>query len=188
VTTIGISLEIPEPYASQLRSRRASYGDPQAEFVPTHVTLLPPTEVDPEALAEIEEHLAKVAGESLPFRMRLGGTGTFLPISPVVFVQIAQGITQCVALESKVRSGVLDRELHFPYHPHVTVAHDLDEDTLEFAMQDLAGYQAEFGLDRLKLYEQCVSGSWRVLREFPFGYHGSAQSRGSHGGNAGRRS
>jgi 2'-5' RNA ligase len=168
VTTIGISLEIPEPYGTELRSRRASYGDPQAEFVPTHVTLLPPTEVDPEALPEIGEHLAKVAGATAPFRMRLGGTGTFLPTSPVVFVQVAQGLTQCVALESKVRDGVLDRELQFPYHPHVTVAHDLDEPRLEFAMRDLAGYRAEFDLDRLKLYEQCSTGSWRVLREFPF--------------------
>lgn len=168
MTTIGISLEIPEPHGSRLRSRRASYGDPQAEFVPTHVTLLPPTEVDPQTLPEIEEHLAKVAAESAPFSMHLGGTGTFLPISPVVFVQIAQGITEVVALESKVRSGVLDRELHFPYHPHVTVAHDLDEEQLEFAMQDLADYHAEFGLDRLKLYEQCPEGSWRVLREFRF--------------------
>jgi 2'-5' RNA ligase len=170
-STIGISLEIPEPYGSQLRSRRASYGDPQAEFVPTHVTLLPPTEVDQGMLPEIENHLAQIASESKPFRMRLGGTGTFLPISPVVFVQIAQGITQVVAIESKVRSGLLDRELQFPYHPHVTVAHYVDEEKLEFAMKDLAGYQAEFRLDRLKLYEQCAGGTWRVLREFPFGAH-----------------
>jgi 2'-5' RNA ligase len=168
-TTIGISLEVPEPHATRLRSRRAAYGDPQAEFVPTHVTLLPPTEVDPAALAEIEEHLAKVAGETEPFLMRLRGTGTFQPVSPVVFVQIAQGIGECETLESKVRSGVLDRELQFPYHPHVTVAHDLDDTALEFAMADLAEYRAEFGIDRLKLYEQSAEGHWHVLREFPFG-------------------
>ena len=168
MTTIGISLEIPEPYGAELRSRRASYGDPQAEFVPTHVTLLPPTEVDAEALPEIAEHLAKVAGTTAPFAMRLDGTGTFLPISPVVFVQIAQGLTQCVALESKVRDGVLERELQFPYHPHVTVAHDLDEPRLQFAMRDLADYAAEFDLDRLRLYEQCPEGGWQVLREFRF--------------------
>jgi 2'-5' RNA ligase len=169
VTTIGISLEIPEPYGSALRARRASYGDVHAKYVPTHVTLLPPTEVDPALIGEIEAHLARVAAGFAPFTMRLGGTGTFLPISAVVFVQIAQGITQCANLEAEVRSGVLERELQFPYHPHVTVAHDLDEYALEFAMQDLADYHAEFDLDRLKLYEQCPSGGWQVLREFPFG-------------------
>jgi 2'-5' RNA ligase len=168
VTTIGISLEIPEPYGSELRDRRASYGDPQAEFVPTHVTLLPPTEVDEEVLPEIVEHLGKVAGATAPFRMRLFGTGTFLPVSPVVFVQISRGLAECEALEAKVRDGVLERELQFPYHPHVTVAHDLDEPRLELAMSDLADYQAEFDLDRLKLYEQCPDGTWRVLCEFAF--------------------
>jgi 2'-5' RNA ligase len=168
VTTIGISLEIPEPYGTGLRDRRASYGDPQAEFVPTHVTLLPPTEVDTEVLPEVEEHLAKVAGATAPFRMLLAGTGTFLPVSPVVFVQISRGLAECEALEAKVRDGVLERDLKFPYHPHVTVAHDLDEPHLEFAMADLADYQAEFELDRLKLYEQCPDGNWQVLREFSF--------------------
>ncbi|HTJ68964.1 MAG TPA: 2'-5' RNA ligase family protein [Actinospica sp.] len=168
MTIIGISLEIPEPYGSELRDRRASYGDPQAEFVPTHVTLLPPTDVDAEVLPEIEEHLAKVADRTAPFRMLLAGTGTFLPISPVVFVQISRGLAECEALEAKVRDGVLERELQFPYHPHVTVAHDLDEPSLELAMRDLADYQAEFDLDRLKLYEQCEAGDWRVLREFAF--------------------
>jgi 2'-5' RNA ligase len=168
VTTIGILLDIPEPYGSELRDRRASYGDDQAEFVPTHVTLLPPTEVDDEVLPEIEEHLGKVAGATSPFRMLLAGTGTFLPVSPVVFVQISRGLAECEALEAKVRDGVLERELQFPYHPHVTVAHDLDEPSLELAMRDLADYQAEFDLDRLKLYEQCPEGNWRVLREFAF--------------------
>ncbi|MBR7830942.1 2'-5' RNA ligase family protein [Actinospica sp. MGRD01-02] len=168
MTTIGISLEIPEPYGTGLRDRRASYGDPQAEFVPTHVTLLPPTEVDAEVLPEVEEHLEKVAGATAPFRMLLAGTGTFLPVSPVVFVQISRGLAECEALEAKVRDGVLERDLKFPYHPHVTVAHDLDEPHLEFAMADLADYQAEFDLDRLKLYEQCPDGTWQVLREFAF--------------------
>lgn len=168
MTTIGILLDIPDPQGAELRDRRASYGDPQAEFVPTHVTLLPPTDVDDEVLPEIEEHLGKVAEGTSPFRMRLAGTGTFLPVSPVVFVQISRGLAECEALEAKVRDGVLERELQFPYHPHVTVAHDLDEPHLEFAMRDLADYQAEFDLDRLKLYEQCADGSWRVLREFAF--------------------
>lgn len=181
MTTIGISLEIPEPYGSALRARRASYGDVHAKYVPTHVTLLPPTEVEPAALGAIEEHLARVAAGFAPFTMRLGGTGTFMPISAVVFVQIAQGITPCANLEAQVVSGVLERELQFPYHPHVTVAHDLDEHMLEFAMQDLADYHAEFDIDRLKLYEQRPSGNWQVLREFPFGqeWHAGEPARGA---------
>src|SRR5579859_4714957 len=168
MSTIGILLAIPEPYGGELRARRAAYGDAQAEIVPTHVTLLPPTEVSPEAVPEIEGHLAAIAARGRPFRMRLRGTGTFRPISRVVFVQVAQGLLECVELEAQVRAGVLDRELQFPYHPHVTVAHDLGDTTLDAAQADLAQYEAEFDVDGFGLYQQEPAGRWRRVRSFPF--------------------
>jgi hypothetical protein len=44
--TLGVSIAVPEPYGSLLQERRAGFGDPAAHGIPTHVTLLPPTEVD----------------------------------------------------------------------------------------------------------------------------------------------
>ena len=168
MSTIGILLAIPEPYGGELRARRAAYGDPQAEIVPTHVTLLPPTEVDPEAVPEIEGHLAAIAARGHSFRMRLRGTGTFRPISRVVFVQVAQGLLECVELEAQVRAGVLDRELQFPYHPHVTIAHDLGDEALDAAQAELAQYEAEFDIGGFGLYQQEPAGWWRRVRSFPF--------------------
>ena len=43
--TVGVSIAVPEPYFSQLREMRRAAGDPQADAVPPHVTLIPPTEV-----------------------------------------------------------------------------------------------------------------------------------------------
>jgi 2'-5' RNA ligase len=168
MSTIGILVAIPEPYGGELRERRAGYGDPQAAIVPTHVTLLPPTEVDPAAVPEIEGHLAEIAARGRPFRMRLRGTGTFRPISQVVFVRVVQGLLECVELEAQVRAGVLDRELQFPYHPHVTVAHGLGEATLDAAQADLAQYDAQFEIDGFGLYQQEPAGRWRTVRSFPF--------------------
>jgi len=168
MSTIGILLAIPEPYGGELRARRAAYGDPQAAIVPTHVTLLPPTEVDPAAVPEIELHLASIAARGRPFRMRLHGTGTFRPVSRVVFVQVVQGLLECIELEAQVRAGVLARELQFPYHPHVTVAHDLSEDTLDAAQADLAAYEAEFEISGFGLYLQESEGRWQTVRSFPF--------------------
>ena len=42
---LGIVVPIPEPWAQLLVDWRAKVGDPQANVVPPHVTLLPPTEV-----------------------------------------------------------------------------------------------------------------------------------------------
>lgn len=168
MSTIGILLAIPEPYGGELRARRRAYGDPQAETVPMHVTLLPPTEIDSAAAAQIEGHLAAIAARGRPFRMRLRGTGTFRPISQVVFVRVERGLPECIELEAQVRAGVLDRELQFPYHPHVTVAHGLDDAQLDAAQADLADFEAEFEVSGFGLYQMEPAGLWRAVRTFPF--------------------
>ena len=168
MSNIGILLVIPEPFGGELRVRRAAYGDPQAAAVPVHVTLLPPTPVEPRDVPEIERHLARVAAQGSTFRMRLRGTGSFRPVSQVVFVRVEQGLLNCVELEAQVRSGLLERELQFPYHPHVTVAHDLDDATLDAAFADLAHFEAEFTIQGFALYAQEPSGGWRRLRLFRF--------------------
>ena len=87
------------------------------------------------------EHLRAVTAAAEPFDMVLSGTGTFRPVSPVVFVQVSRGIPSCEALERAVRSGPVERPLDFPYHPHVTVAHHLDEAALDRAFESLADFR-----------------------------------------------
>ena len=57
---IGVALSIPEPWATELQDYRTGL-DPSAALIPTHITLVPPTEIDPDDLANVQEHLAKVA-------------------------------------------------------------------------------------------------------------------------------
>jgi 2'-5' RNA ligase len=166
MTTIGVAIPIPDPYGSELREHRAGFGDPQAASVPTHVTLLPPTEIDDEDLGQIDEHLQAVAARYPRFRIRLRGTGTFRPVSPVVFVQLAEGISSCEVLQSLVRSGPLDVSLRFPYHPHVTVAHDVDKDALDQAFHTLSGYDCSFDVAAFCRYEHGTDGVWRPQRGF----------------------
>ncbi|MBL1095478.1 2'-5' RNA ligase family protein [Streptomyces coffeae] len=169
--TLGVSIAVPEPYGSYLQGRRAGFGDPAAHGIPTHVTLLPPTEVDGSALPAIEAHLARVAAEGRPFPMRLEGTGTFRPLSPVVFVKIVEGVEECAALQERIRaaSGPCARELQFPYHPHVTVAHGIDEGAMDRAFTELKDYEAAWTIRGFALYEQGADGVWRLEREYPFG-------------------
>lgn len=169
--TIGVSIAVPEPHGSLLQERRAGFGDAAAHGIPTHVTLLPPTEVDASLLPAIEAHLAEVAAAGRPFPMRLSGTGTFRPLSPVVFVQVVEGAEACTWLQKQVRdaSGPVARELLFPYHPHVTVAHGIDEESMDRAFEELADYEAGWPCTGFALYEQGADGVWRKLRDFAFG-------------------
>lgn len=165
-SVIGVSIPVPEPHATHLQDKRASYGDPLAHLVPPHVTLLGPTAVDADERAALVAHLERVAGRMAPFPMVLRGTGTFRPVSDVVFVQVARGISECEQLEGAVRGARWGEPAAFPYHPHVTVAHDVGEDALDTAFDDLAGWSAEFVVDSFHLYERGADGAWVPLREF----------------------
>jgi len=169
--TIGVSIAVPEPHGSRLQQLRAGFGDAAAHGIPTHVTLLPPTEIGDTDLAAVEAHLSEIAAAARPFPMRLSGTGTFRPLTPVVFVQVVEGGAACAWLQKRVReaSGPVPRELQFPYHPHVTVAHGIEEAAMDRAYEDLADYEAAWPCTGFALYEQGADGVWRKLREFPFG-------------------
>lgn len=169
--TLGVSLAVPEPYGTVLQERRASFGDTAAHGIPTHITLLPPTEVRAAARPAIEAHLARVALGGRPFTMRLSGTGTFRPLSPVVFVQVVEGVLECSRLQEQVRDpqGPLARELAFPYHPHVTVAHGIDDAAMDRADAELSGFEASWTAAGFALYLQGEDCVWRLQREFAFG-------------------
>jgi 2'-5' RNA ligase len=178
---IGVAIGIPEPYGRELQGWRERLGDPNAKRIVPHVTLLPPTEVVTEALEKIEEHLRLIAAAEAPFDIRLRGSATFLPVSPVVFVPLVQGISECERLESRVRSGPLARDVRFPYHPHVTVAHDLPPDALDRAFEALRGYEATFRVWGYTLFEHDADGTWRPQRDFVFGTESSFGSAGAPG-------
>jgi 2'-5' RNA ligase len=167
--TIGVALAVPEPYCSELQAHRESFGEALAASIPAHITLLPPTPVPADDLDLVEEHLRKVAVGERSFEIHLRGTGTFHPVSPVVFVSVAVGISDCERVEQAVRSGPLARELLFPYHPHVTVAHDLPAAVLEHAFDTLANYDVRFPVAGFSLYEHGTDGVWRPQRDFMFG-------------------
>ncbi|VXB04934.1 2'-5' RNA ligase family protein [Nocardioides sp. AX2bis] len=166
---IGVAVAIPEPWARELQDYRLALGDRTATMIPTHVTLLPPAAVDPGDLGKVEAHLAEAAAAGEPFEVHLRGTGTFRPVSPVVFVALAEGISQCELLASAVRRGPLACDLHFPYHPHVTVAHHLEDAALDRAFAELASFECRFDVTSFHLYEHDEAAGWRPTHEFRLG-------------------
>ena len=98
--------------------------------------------------------------------MHLRGTGTFRPISPVVFVSLVEGISQCEQLADAVRSGPLALDLAFPYHPHVTIAHHLSDELLDRAFEELADFDCEFDVEHFHLYVHDEDLGWRPTRNF----------------------
>lgn len=164
--TIGVALPIPDPWGRQLQDYRLLVGDDSAAHIPSHITLVPPVDAPDAALPAIIEHLEAVAAASSCFRVHLRGTGTFRPVSPVVFVMLAEGIAQCEQLAAALRREPLAVELNFPYHPHVTIAHRIPDADLDRAFAELAGFECDFEVASFHLYIHDEVEGWRPAREF----------------------
>jgi 2'-5' RNA ligase len=167
VTTIGVAIAVPDPWGARLQQYRTNLGDDSAKGIPTHITLMPPFDVEQERLPAIEQHLLEASATNADFKIHLRGTGTFRPVSPVVFVVVVEGISACEQLALSVRRGPLAADLQFPYHPHVTVAHDLENSLLDRAFAELAGFECEFRAEKFSLYVHDKEEGWQPTRDFP---------------------
>ena len=163
---VGVAIAIPEPHRAKLSAARHAAGDPMAAVIPPHVTLLPPTVIPGTDLDAFIDHLSSVADSHPAFTMRLAGTGSFRPVSPVVFVQVSEGTSSCERLERAIRSGPVERRLEFDYHPHVTIAHHVEDEALDATARSTADFVAEFPVVGFDLFEQGNDDVWRPLRTF----------------------
>ena len=77
---LGVTLPVPEPWAARIRLVRSDAGDPLALAVPPHITLLPPTLIELDALDAAVAHVRAIAERAAPFVVELRGTETFRPV------------------------------------------------------------------------------------------------------------
>jgi 2'-5' RNA ligase len=166
VPTIGVSLAVPEPWGSRLQEFRVANGDTQGTTIPTHITLVPPLEVEQERLGDVERHLERVAAACPTYGVHLRGSGTFRPVSPVVFVNLVEGISWTEHLAKDCRRGPLALDADFPFHPHVTVAHVSDDVVLDRAFEQLADFDCAFTVEVFHLYVHDPDHGWTATRDF----------------------
>lgn len=166
---IGVAIPVPPPFDAVIAGQREAAGDPMAWAIPPHVTLVPPVDVAETTLPAVEEHLLDAAAGMEPFEIHLRGTGTFLPVSPVVYVALRSGGDEVAALEERVRCGVLGSERAFPFHPHVTLAHAVPPECLDRAGRDMAGFEARFTVTCVRLYRYGPDGVWHPVTDLPLG-------------------
>ncbi len=165
---LGIVIAVPEPWDSQITAMRRELGDRLASKVPPHVTIMPPIAVSAQQREEVFEHLRSVASGHRPFRISLSGSGTFEPVSPVAFLNVDQGAGECAQLAEDVRSGPLDYSIRFPYHPHVTLAQNVDRPILTRALELGASFEASWMVQGFRIDRVEVDGSYVSTAIFDF--------------------
>jgi 2'-5' RNA ligase superfamily len=128
----ALVIYVPEPLGSfldDLRREMAPGCTPHA-----HVSVLPPRPVGDEAgaISESREAVAQCA----PFELELGSVEVF-PLTSVIYISVARGSHELRRLHERLNRGALAFAEPFPYHPHSTLAQELDVSQVE-PLRDLA--------------------------------------------------
>lgn len=164
--SLGVIISLPPALAAELSAWRAKYGGPEAAVVPPHITLV--SGRASESWEEAAAHVRAVAASGKPFRLSLRGTGSFAPLSSVVFLNVVQGNSECEQLHRQLVAGPVDHLLEFAFHPHLTVAHDLDEESMARALEEMVDFEADFDVSSIGLFDY-LSGVWALREELPLG-------------------
>jgi 2'-5' RNA ligase len=135
-----------------------------------HVTILPPRPLlcqSPDALSELSAALAEVA----PFRIELGDVEVF-PVTQVVYLSVTVGAMELKQLHSSLNMGRLWFQEPFEYHPHVTLAQDLDTTMVAAAAEEARRRWQEFKsgrsfeVNRLTFVQNTLENRWEDLDGF----------------------
>jgi len=160
-----VALEVPEPLAKRIQQARGCFLDEDAHL-PPHITLVPPLALELADLPAVKVHLAGAVRPHQPFRVHLRSTGTFRPVSPTVFLALTDGAAGCAALEADLRTGPLACQLDFEFHPHVTLAHQVEEATLNRAQTALAAFDETFLASEVDLWQLLPDGAVTHLARY----------------------
>jgi 2'-5' RNA ligase len=171
--TVGVTVDVPEPWRSELREVRLGSGDPLAEIVPPHLTLLSPTAVVRGDFETLIKHLNAVAVETASFKIVLHGVASFMPLAPVAYVPVIDGGGACAALAAAILGGPVPLKQKYPFHPHVTVAQNVDTAAMERACRSLMEFEAVIPVEGCVLSisddPPCTpAAAWHRYRELAF--------------------
>jgi len=121
-TLYALVLYVPDPLGSfldELRLEMVPGCNPHA-----HISVLPPRPLPVDPQAAIEDARTIVAGFP-PFEIELGHIEVF-PVTDVIYISVEAGTPQLQQMHRALNEGALAGEEPFPYHPHLTLAQELD--------------------------------------------------------------
>jgi 2'-5' RNA ligase len=94
---------------------------PDLPHLPAHLTILPPRCLqgsEPSALETLEEICANIE----PFEVGMGDVETFIPVTPTVFIRVADSVYRMCELHDRLNTKALAAHEQWPYMPHLTIA------------------------------------------------------------------
>jgi 2'-5' RNA ligase len=165
INSFALVSYLPEPLAGFLdRLRNDLVRECHAK---AHVTILPPRPI----LGPVEpawEELKTGLQDFQPFRVELKNIEIF-PISQVIYLSVGPGFAELERMHTAANTGPLAFQEPFPYHPHITVAHEIEPDFVASAAEiarsrwrEYAGAR-DFTVGRLTFVQNTLENRWLDL-------------------------
>ena len=136
----ALVMYLPDPLGGFL-------DDLRLELVPgcnphAHISVLPPRPLPVAPEAAIEEARATVGGFA-PFDIELGQIEKF-DVTDVIYISVEGGAEQLRQMHRSLNRGALAFPEPFAYHPHVTLAQEIEADQVETLLALAARRWREF--------------------------------------------
>jgi 2'-5' RNA ligase len=171
LTIFALVIYIPDPLGRFL-------DDLRLDLVPgckphAHVSVLPPRRLQTDWETARNQARALVEG-CTPFRVEASAIRVF-PGTEVIYIEVGDGSAELHQLHAAVRNGHLAYPDPYPYHPHITLAQEIEHERVEELRskaeerwQAFAGPRT-FLADRAMFVRSTVKDCWEDLDEFRLG-------------------
>ncbi|HEY2845717.1 MAG TPA: 2'-5' RNA ligase family protein, partial [Bryobacteraceae bacterium] len=133
VNSFALVSYVPEPLAGFIERFRQEVQP--ACTARSHLTFLPPRSIEI-PLDQIRVEIETALRSQSVFRVELRDVAVFEK-SQVVHLSVGAGSEEARRMHTALHRGNLERREFFEYHPHVTLAKDLDPATVD-SVRDLA--------------------------------------------------
>lgn len=166
---------IPEPLAGFLDRLRQELV-PNC-FLRAHVTILPPRPVSTSPL-EAWSTISRLIPGFPPFEVELSQVEVF-PVSDVIYLGVRAGTSDLKGMHDVLNINGLRFQEGFAYHPHVTLAQDLQPDELDELVNVARARWAEypfarsFRVDKAVFVQNTRCNEWVDLGECTLGHWNS---------------
>ncbi len=166
INSFALVSYLPDPLGSFLDRLRTELV--HECFAKAHVTVLPPRPLycgAEKAWNTLQERLQ----DFQPFNVELGRIEIF-PVTQVIYLSVNAGSAELKQLHSMLNQGSLAFEEPFEYHPHVTLAQDLEASEVQAVYEKAEARWREFShppsfvVDRLTFVQNTLENRWTDLR------------------------
>lgn len=146
---------VDPPVGAWVDGLRRALDVPAIDRIAPHVTLVAPLNLPAGALdGALDQLHAAAAVVTGPLRLTLGPPATFLPVNPVLYLQVGGDLDALQAVRHALGGPPLERADRRPWVPHVTIASRLDDERIAALVGHLGGFSAVADVERITLLDE----------------------------------